>query len=416
MKFSQAILSVLVFCSSLAQASALDCSRKMGSLPNDKAKAGAINKTIPIEHIIVIMQENHSFDNYFGRLNQPEHYGSAVDGVLPSMMNLDSNAKAIYSHHEETLCVANPKHDWDSMHRYWNSGKNDLFVSTNANNPQVIGYFDESDIPFYYALADRFAIADRYFASTMTQTYPNRFFLLTGSAFGHVRNDPPFFSKYSQKTIFQLLSENGISWKYYNDGSGYLPLFSYYATNKNKLVPPGDFAKDLNSNQLPQVSFIDASGEGEDEHPSQDIQVGQSFVADKVKALVSSPYWQNSVLFLTYDEGGGFFDHVSPPEACLPDNIKPKRLGSPVSGDYDRYGFRVPFVAVSPFAKSHFVSHQTYDHTSILKFIETKFNLPALTARDANAGNMLDLFDFDHPNLTVSLPSGAVDPAKRCKD
>ncbi len=399
---------------SLAASAAPDCSKKMGDRPNKSAKPGTVNTAMPIEHIVVLMQENHSFDNYFGKLNQPQFYGSAIDGVLDTMWNPDQDDNKVFAHHEETLCVSNPKHDWESMHSDWDNGKNDQFVVNNNN--QTIGYFDQTDIPFYYALANRFAVADRYFASAMTQTYPNRFYLLTGTSFGHVENDPVYFGKFSQKTIFELLTENGISWKYYNDGSGYFQLFKYSASTADKIVNPSQFVQDLNSGKLPQVSFIDASDKGEDEHPSADIQQGQVFVAQRIKELTQSPYWANSVLFLAYDENGGFFDHVAPPAACAPDSIGPNRFGLPTGGDFQHYGFRVPFVAVSPFAKTHYVSHKTYDHTSILRFIETKFNLPALTSRDANADDLSDLFDYSQSNLSVDLPSGAMDPAKACKD
>jgi phospholipase C len=171
------------------------------------------------------------------------------------------------------------------------------------------------------------------------------------------------------------------------------------------LVPISQYFLDLQSNGLPQVAFIDPIFLGpttveNDEHPPANVQVGQKFVADIVKALVASPYWGDSAFFLTYDEHGGYYDHVPPPPACHPDGIPP--LGPPNEpGDFDRLGIRVPFVVVSAFSKRHFVSHRVYDHTSILRFIETRFDLPALTARDANA-DRCSLFDF-----RSSLPPAA---------
>src|SRR5262249_13056829 len=139
-----------------------------------------------------------------------------------------------------------------------------------------------------------------------------------------------------------------------------------------------------------------------DEHPPNNIQGGQKTVAARVNELLGSQSWKNSVLFITYDEGGGYYDHVSPPEACEPDDMLPD------SGDglrFDRLGFRVPFVAISPYVKRHHVSHETYDHSSILAFIEKKWNLPSITRRSANANPLSDLFDFDHPRFDVpALP------------
>jgi phospholipase C len=138
-------------------------------------------------------------------------------------------------------------------------------------------------------------------------------------------------------------------------------------------------------------------------------------VAQIIHQLVQSPAWKTSALFLTYDENGGFADHVAPPKACAPDDLLPHLPNWGIPDDFSHYGFRVPFVLVSPYAKHHYVSHHIYDHTSILKFIETKFNLPALTARDANADGMMDLFDFKHPVLAPPvLPSGEMDQAKVC--
>jgi phospholipase C len=170
--------------------------------------------------------------------------------------------------------------------------------------------------------------------------------------------------------------------------------------------------------QLPQVAFIDpifvgTSNTENDEHPTANIQVGEQFVQQVVNAVMTSPQWPSSALFLTYDEHGGFYDHVKPPAACEPDDIPPLLASGDVQAAFDRYGFRVPFVAVSPFSKAGYVSHKVYDHTSILRFIETRFDLPALTRRDANARPMLELFDFENPPFLTppSLPDAPLDQA-----
>ena len=407
--FVSMVLIAGIQASAQTLAQTLDCSQKAGSVPNVNVMPGTNNPSIPIEHTIVIMQENHSFDNYFGRLNQPKFYGNEVDGITPDMANPDASGKMIAVHREQLLCAQNPKHTWGAMHSDWDNGKNDKFVINSGAD--AIGFYDDKELGYYYQLANRFAIGDRYFSSAMTQTFPNRFFMLTGTAFGHIKNDIPVSKLgYRQKTIFQNLSEHGVSWKYYKNGPGYLYLFTdFWLKNKHHVGKVSEFDEDLKAGTLPQVVFIDSDMDGEDEHPSDDIQLGEVFVSNRVSELVRSTSWKNSVIFLEYDEAGGFFDHVSPPPACVPDGIEPKfGKEDTIKGHYDRLGFRVPFVAISPFAKTHYVSHVTHEHTSILKFIETKYNLPALTARDANADDLMDIFDFQHPNYDVYLPTPTV--------
>src|SRR5207253_8247873 len=150
-----------------------------------------------------------------------------------------------------------------------------------------------------------------------------------------------------------------------------------------------------------------------DEHPCSNIQVGEAWVAQVTDALFKSPDWGSSALFYTYDENGGFYDHLPPPPAVVPDDIPPMLEQGDTPGAFDRYGFRVPVVVVSPYSKAHFVSHRVNDHTSILRFIEVRFGLPALTRRDAAANPMLEFFDFSHPSFATppTLPDAPIDPA-----
>jgi phospholipase C len=387
-----------------AETQALNCSKSPGTLPWPGVPAGTPDRNQPIEHIIVLMQENHSFDNYFGRLNQPQYYGSAVDGIPAGFFNLDAAGNKVYPYHTSSPCEKDPDHTWNAMHRSWNGGRNDAFVRTNG--AIAMSYYDQRELPFYYELAHRFAIGDRYFSSALTQTFPNRYFLLAGTAFGHIGNViPQNPNDWNVLTIFDVMSYYGVSWKYYTDNKqGYLALFQpMYRRNLDKMKKMADFQADLANDRLPAVVFLDASFEGVDEHPGANVQVGQAWVANQIQALMRSRAWYKSVMFLTYDESGAMFDHVSPPPACEPDGILPQLPAGSEPGRYDHYGFRVPFLAISPFVKRHYVSHVTYDHTSVLKFIETKFNLPALTRRDANANDMRDLFDYAHPNYSIPL-------------
>jgi phospholipase C len=380
-----------------------DCSIRPDTLPNPSLPAGTPDPRIPIEHVIVIMQENHSFDNYFGKLNDPKHYGSALDGVTSELSNPDVNGNAVHPFHQGSFCVADPDHEWDPQHFNWDGGAMDRFVINNsaggANGARVMGYYTEQDLNFYYALADEFAVADRYFCSVMGPTLPNRYFLMAASAFGHIENDlPPLFKSWQQRTIFDQLQKYGVGWKYYHADWAYLAFFDTFWQHLDHTGGILDFQYDLHHGKLPAVSFVESSVLGSDEHPPNNIQTGQGAVADRVKDLLKSPYWKDSVLFLTYDENGGYYDHVPPPPACKPDSISPETEGH-FPAEYDHTGFRVPFVAISPFAKRHYVSHQTYDHTSILGFIEHKFNVPPITFRDANADPMMDFFDFAHPQM-----------------
>jgi phospholipase C len=393
------------------------CAFQAGALPAETLPESAPRgEQIPIEHIIVLMQENRSFDSYFGRLPASGH--PDVDGLPAGASNPDAVGTPVAAFHQTRYCTADTNHEWTGSHEEFDDGKNDGFVTTNnPDGERAMGYYDETDLPFYYALAKTFAIGDRYFCSLLGPTYPNRFYLLTATSFGHVRNDTPP-APFPQRTIFDVLDEHQIDWKeYYGD----VPFTTVLRINRhNNRVKLSRFFSDAEAGTLPPVSFVEPAfsavlGPETDEHPPVNIQVGQQFVAGVVQALLQSPNWATSALFLTYDEHGGFYDHVPPPAACVPDDIAPMHdpsdPGTTFPAQFDRYGFRVPLVVVSPYVKPGFVSHRVYDHTSILRFIETRFELPALTARDANADPMLDLFDFSNPSLAEppTLPEPTID-------
>ncbi|MBI3556010.1 MAG: hypothetical protein HY074_07090 [Deltaproteobacteria bacterium] len=330
-----------------AHAEGLECSRPADSLPHADVKPGTADPNIPIEHIIVIMQENHSFDAYFGRLNESGYYEGQVDGLRPEMWNPDKQGKPVHPFHNKVLCVNDTAHTWNASHLTWNGGLMNQFVVQNGH--RSMGSYNDKDLPYYYALAKEFAIGDRYFASLLSMTDVNRYFLYAGTAFGQTINEsPPNGHQWDQKTIFDVLNQYGISWKYYRSDSGYIKDFaSIREHNQKKMVSVGQFKRDLKKGHLPRISFIESLDNIEDEHPSIDVQFGQNWVANRIKELMHSQYWQKSALFFTYDEAGGQFD-------------------------------------------------------------ETKFNLPALTRRDANANAPFDLFDFANPPHVQppNLPSG----------
>jgi phospholipase C len=410
---------------SQASAQAPACSYGPGALPVGTPHGSQI----PVEHVIVMMQENRSFDHYLGRLFHKS--GPPKGTTNPSPVG----GPPIKPFHEKLYCeVADLDHSWNGTHREWNGGAMDGFTTENVDaavdptGHRTMGYYTRRDLPYYYKLFKKFATSDAYHCSVLSQTFPNRYYLLAGTSFGEIRNNFPNLAgnDYTQRTIFNLLDEAtpAVSWKIYYSDFPFAALFGYVrnklATNTvamgtNDATNP--LLLDAQSGNLPQVAFVDPGfvGEGEnDEHPPTNIQLGQAFVAKIINALMAGPAWNSTVIFLTYDEHGGYYDHVPPPAACLPDATPPNLQPGDVPGAFDRYGIRVPFVAVSPFSKRSFMSHKTYDHTSILRFIETRFDLPALTARDANADPMLDLFDFDNPPYLrpPHMPAAVIDPAE----
>ena len=395
------------------------------------------------------MQENRSFDHYFGKMPEYRRKNNIpgaddIDGLPANASNpsRDDIHVLVPSHHMGTERHEGLSPAWNESHRQWNrqdptssKAKLDGFVFTAAdfsraasqaddphcdfNGVRAMGFYDERDIPYYYALASEFAISDRMFCSIPSSTLVNRWYLLAGSSFGRVA--PPARGTGFQlgaKTIFELCDKAGVSWKIYLKGE-----FTYYAWfsgfNKHKsdghIVNAEQFFEDAASGNLPNVAMIESGPKsGLDEHPKNDIQMGAAYMKQFFDALMKSSAWPKSAMMLTYDEGGGFFDHVPSPAAVKPDDIAPiLTVTNPdgtvrhyTPGDFDRYGFRVPFVMVSPWVKPHFVSHQVADHTSILKLIETRFKLPNLTRRDAAAHDLTDMFDFSQPALLTppSLP------------
>lgn len=385
---------------------ATDCPFEAGALPADTLPPGTPHgDAIPIDHIVVLMQENRSFDHYFSRLRPRGK--AAAEGPPEGASNPDPTGGApIEPFRQKAACeVADVNHSWNGSHAQFNGGAMDGFTSTNVvaadpSGARAMGYYTKRELPYYHKLYRTFAIGDRYFASVLGPTYPNREYLLLGTSFGRIRNGRDLFD--ATKTIFESLDEAGISWTIYYEQFPFAALLPYVAAHSEHGAPAEQFDSDAAAGTLPAVSFVDAAFFGDlaiqsDEHAPTNVQVGQAWVAGKIDALLRSPLWPSSALFLTYDEHGGFYDHVPPPAACIPDDIPPQLEKGDVDEAFDRYGFRVPVVVVSPFARKKFVSHVVHDHTSILRFIETRFDLPALTRRDANADPMLEFFDFADP-------------------
>jgi phospholipase C len=372
----------------------------------------------------------------------------------------------VTSFHFSTVCNENTSPSWDEAHVDWNYGdqvgryppaKNNGFVHTAAgdarkNSPtpfydvnglRAMGYWDGNDLNYYYSMASKFATSDRWFHPAMTRTNPNREYLLSATSHGYAYpngTDANDTALLKGPTIFEELQNAGISWKIYVNPQGssctapytaaclmklsYLQNFTFAQTvvksYPQKIAPISQYFTDLKNGTLPAVAEIEpASDAGLDEHGSDtdkagtNVQKGAQYVATLINGLMQSSSWKNSAFILTYDEAGGMYDHVSPQHAVSPDGIKPSDLlpgdvCTSVTGpicDFVFTGYRVPLIVVSPFTKKNYVSHTIADYTAILKLIETRFHLAALTKRDAAQMNMTEFFDFAHPAyLTPPTP------------
>jgi phospholipase C len=394
--------------------------RAPGSLPRPFDPVGKPGAPREIDTVVILMLENHSFDNILGLLPYQVRSRRAVDGLpgngrVPLATNPDSNGSPVRAFHLPDMCPSQGlTQNWNSSHNQYDSGRNDGFV-TNANSTTPMGYFDDTDLPVTYALASQFPINERYFCSLLGQTDPNRLFLFCATSDGGT-NDAPgaLLTPIPSGSIFDQLDTAQLPWHVYfsNEPSPLLvENFRNNPTQVARCVPHQEFFADAGAGKLPAVTFVEPNFSVQSEENPQDVAIGENFLLQVVTALFDSPQWRSTVLFVTYDEHGGYYDHVPPPRAIPPDDVPP-RLGQPgegtLPGGFDRYGFRVPFTAISPWARPRYVSRYVSDHTSILSFIEHKWNLPALTRRDANAWPLMDMFDARHPHFLnpSELPSG----------
>ncbi len=373
-----------------------------------------------IKHIIFMVQENRSLDHYFGMLGaykQSEGWTGTWNGVpLTASLPDYKGTGNVSPFHEQTVCIDNVSPAWNEAHYAVHKGKMDFFMKTEGSLPssidtqgtRMMGYYDQTDLPYYYELASQYATSDTWFSPLLSDTKPNRMYLFTGTSFGHIRpSDVPPTGGWPQPTIFRTLTQNHISWRYYyQDSSVYLASFSDWATLQGNVYNISHYFTDIqNPSTMPQVIFIERGGQiGTDEHPSANIQKGEVVVANIINSFLQSPIYQNSVFILTYDEGGQLYDHVPPFTEVAPDAIPPMLLPGDLPGTFGNSGYRVPLIVVSPFVKPQYVSHVNRDYTAILKFIETRFKLPPLTARDAAQDDMTEMFDFSAPQILTPPP------------
>jgi phospholipase C len=463
-----------------------------GPLPQPGRPAGT--DLLPqIRHIVVLMMENHSYDNYLGMLHgRGEGFPLAPDGE-PEAVNRRTDGQAVRAFHLPSGVQHRgvPSQSWRATHQQWGDGRGDGFVTsaqvvqaeaaageagdpvdTSAAATDVgMGYWSERDLPFYYGLARTFPLADHWFSSCLGPTFPNRRFLIAGTAHGLIDDSPYDLLDYPPAgTIFDMLSRHKISWANYHPAAGDQSRWKHFARHKRKMArrrvmslgrslpsvgqgvqkdiqftadvfPLGigrymqhirnldEFFADAADGTLPAFSLVDPDfGTYSEENP-QDIRKGESFAAEVINAVLHGPGWPDTLMIWLYDEHGGYYDHVSPPPATPPDNVEGRsaigssspldKLLRPISPRlvqskknltegprrYDRYGFRVPAVIMSPYARPDYVCSELLDHTSVLRLVEEKWNLPALTARDAAASTPLSALDLDGAPAFLEPPA-----------
>jgi len=390
--------------------------------------SGAGDLNTKIKHIIFLVQENRSFDSYFGKLGAyrlakgvTAAPNGDIDSFDPNVRLLDRPGTGTFGpFHYRTECTENLSPQWDESHVHYNNGKMDGYMRTTLPSTidplghRAMGFYDETDFPYYYELATQFAVGDQVHSPVLSNTIPNRMYLFTGTSFGHTIPDATVSAgQYSQPTIFDLMTQHNVSWKYYfQDNSVFIFQFATWTNNngaeqakvQNLNALFTTLADPNADNILPSVTFIErATATGLDEHPGENVQKGAAQVKKIIDAVMRSNAWASTVFILTFDEGGALYDHVPPLTVVAPDNIAPVIKGTQ-GGDFTLSGFRVPFVVISPRVKKNYVSHVQRDYTSILKLIETRFGLPSLTARDAAADPMLDFFDFTSASWLTPPP------------
>ncbi len=426
--------------------------RTPGSLPDPTRGAGTADETLPFDRIVVVMMENHSFDNYLGMLplrGQPKADGLRLDakGVPTNSNPLDGGYQKSF-HMEGTCQPGSVTQNWDSSHKQIDGGRMDGFAGTSNT---AMGYWDESDLPFYYSLAKTFCLGNRCFASAPAQTYPNRRFLYSGTAQGTISTDSSGFSLPAPAagTLMDLLTKHGVSWRnYFTDLPAPVIIPQTLENHPLNFSPITQFFTDALLGTLPQVSFVDPefglvdevgsilfgfldkipdlpapitsalnvlrntvdAQSGSEENPA-DIALGEAFVSQVVQAVMSSPQWSRTLLVWNYDEHGGYYDHVPPASVPVPDDIPPTLASTDIPGTYNITGMRVPTVVVSPYSKPNEVTNVMHDHTSIIATIAKKWNLPALTYRDAQANTLLDFLDLQSPPAFLKPPKLAAPAA-----
>jgi phospholipase C len=362
--------------------------------------------TSGVDHIVVVMMENRSFDHLLG-------WFPGANGKQANLTYLDQSNTPHTTHplapDYQGCGHPDPDHSYDGGRTEYDGGNMDGFLKPSSNDDYAIGYYVEKDRPFFSALAQQYTTFDNFFSPILAGTYPNRIFMHAAQT-DRLDNS---LQLSTLPTIWDRLIEKGVSARYYFSDVSFLWL---WGSKYNGISSSYDqFLADAAAGTLPSVAFVEprflgeAEGVSNDDHPHADVQVGDTFLADTFQAVAEGPAWNKTVFIVTYDEWGGFFEHVAPPRAVAPNNVDPDLVNGKAL-----LGMRIPVVVASPFThgQTH-VNSMLFDNTSILKLIEWRWNLQPLTARDASTdvGNLAFALDFAHPDATVPvLPSPDVTP------
>jgi phospholipase C len=351
-----------------------------------------------VDHIVVLMMENRSFDHFLGWL-------PSADGQQKGLHFPDANGTPQRTWHlpfTQSCGHPDPDHSYHGGRIQYAHGKLDGWLLTDGADTFPIGYYEAEDLPFYKHAATHWTTCDRYFAATLGPTYPNRFYMHAAQT---DRKDDST-TQCTLPTIWDRLADAGVSHTYYFSDTPFTALwYGKYGAISQHVT---EFTAAAKAGTLPAVSFVDphfvgeSNGSSGDDHPLADIRVGQKFVSDIYTALVNSPQWDRTLLVVNYDEWGGFYDHVKPTRA--PD-ADPR---------FARRGFRVPTMIMGPRARRRHISHHTFDHTSVLKMIEWRWGLKPLTPRDKAANNLAIALDFSgKPDVeapTWTVPDATAKP------
>jgi phospholipase C len=381
-----------------------------------------------IEHFVFIMQENRSFDSYFGTY-------PGADGIPAGVALSDPwDGSTVSPYHDTNNVNFDGPHGWENAHADINGGKMDGFVKeaykrysigsaidrTTGNNPrEVMGWHDYREIPNYWNYARLYVLQDRMFESVASYSLPAHLYKLAAQSGGYTGFNQPYPISFDFPEITELLASGAISWRYYvtsgskpdelgqaigsaaqqaKDPNEYtywnpLPAFPKVFNDPNQrscLVDTAQFYKDSQTGNLPNVSWVQPFfGSVLSEHPAfrGGVRAGMAYVTGLINAIMQGPDWNSTAIFVTWDDWGGFYDHVSPPKV-----------------DEFGYGIRVPSFVISPYTKQDYIDHKTYSFESWLKIVEERFGVPSMTARDRDAQDMMNSFDFtQQPRLPVIL-------------
>jgi phospholipase C len=378
---------------------------------------------------VYLMLENRTYDHVLGARKLLE--GLPGDGLSAGFTQPDMNGNPVGLYVPSPLeeCALDPPHLWEDSHAQWNNGAMDGFVrehqklwpNTMAKDPMQ--YLTRNEVPITWALADAYTSCDRWFASVMGPTFPNRAYWHCGTSFG-LDNNPDVMVRIATgvptPTIYNRLEDAGIDWAFYY---GSFPIGSLLGANGPYKIDlgPGDgtgkirifgderdgigkFFTDAAAGKLPTVTYIDPAYDQNDDHPPVHPILAQQLIASIYIALANSPQWKNILFVVTYDEHGGFYDHVAPPRTT------DDTLATFGKDGFQQLGFRVPALVMGPYAKQGYVSSVQYDHTSALKHLQNAFDLEPLTARMAAANDLTDCLDLDRlarndPAPPIELPA-----------